>query len=1056
MDSTHVDPQFVLEHAAHVRALAGRLVFDGTRADDLEQETWLAALKNAPRAMTSPRGWLARIAQRRAAHDWHAESRRAVRERAHAREESVASSEEILEREETRSELVRAVLALEEPYRSALVAQFLEERAPSVAARRRGVPVETQRTHVKRGIAILRERLKRAHGVAFGAFQIALVRDLRLEAPLATTCAAAGAGLVIGGLSMWTVKKIAVAAAVALAVVLATTRPSGSADPTSSTASATASPARDLAADAEISAPREQTTPRRSSEPPSSAAESHAAARTSTAAVVVLARVVDESGRPIRGARGVLAARGRWNANVDPNATFEGVSGDDGALRIEAPLLTADRADLEVEADPYRARARVRFDAAVTRILALGANDVGELVLGPAGRIVGRVLAEDRSVEGAAIATRFALTTTLTRTTTSGEDGRFVLAHVDPAATELQIGGEGLVESSTTVSVRAGHDTDVGDIVLARAPSIAGIVVDQDGAPCAGVWIVAVSATIDAREGDRSDAKGRFRVHVPASGEYDLLVEDTLRFLRWGGPDVIGARFATGEESARIALTAVARTTFRIVDAETHQPILEFGLGVRDIGWSRSPLGPEEEEFDEAWPRIVVRSSNEVFECAVPGMHEVLVAAPGHVPFRAAVLRDGGDASMQTIRLERGRVLRGRVVRDGLPLTGVLVGVERAYVPLGPKPLVPGSIELGRTHARDVSAFAGRARNVVTNEEGTFAFGDLPAGRFDLRAAFGGIVGARIDRLHVPSDGDLDVGDVGFRAGASIRGVVDAGAHLPIGWQVGVPGRPANVIDRADGRFEIAGLPSGPVELHWFQQGVPGLEREPTRVTGTGRSMRFELAEGETRDVRIDVEALSPARVTIRVLADGEPVAGSVVWSCALSEDGSRRCSSNNRTGTDGAWSGLVRPGVQYEFQALLPAGMLLASSPPIVPAPGEQRELRIEGRTGTLEVRLPASLALPEQGFVAVEVMKPGAQPSLMDRNKWYRGVPQIYRTQHAWESARIDAGRVGAGEWTLHVEVNRMVPTGASSWSHEPLMPKVEISITIRPGEETVVEVP
>jgi len=1057
MSDTPVDPQFVLEHAAHVRALARRLVFDATGAADLEQETWLAALRNAPRGMTSPRGWLARIAQRRAVHDWRAESRREAREQSVARPEQVASSAEILEREEVRSRIVRAVLELDEPYRAALVAQFLEERPPRDAAKARGVPVETQRTHVKRGIELLRQRLKRGHGAAFGAFQLALVRDLRLEPPFGTTLAAAGSGIAIGGLTMWTAKKVVVMAAIAIVLVLGATRPWEATGTSSSATSAAPSGAPDLAAAVDIAAPREPESLRRASESPSTAAETvRAAAPSPTAAVVVLARVVDESGRPIRGARGVLAARGRWNADVDPSATFEALTGDDGALRIEAPLLTADRADLEVEADPYRTRAAVRFDADAMRVLAPGTNDVGELVLGPAGRILGRVLVEGRPVAGAVVSTRSPLPSIPWRRATSGEDGRFALAHVDPATTELQTDGEGLVESSMTVFVLPGRDADVGDVVLARATSIAGVVVDQDGAPCAGVRIEARSAKTDVSESGRSDAEGRFRVHVPVSGEYDLLVADTLRFLRWGGPDAPGARFATGDESARIMLTAVARTTFRIVDAKTRQPILEIGLAVRDVGRGRSALGPDEEEFEETWPRIVARSSNEVGERAQPGLHEVLVASPGHVPFRAAVLHDTEDAPVQTIRLERGRVLRGRVVRDGLPLTAVQVGVERALVPLGPKPQVPGSIELGHTHARDVSAFAGRARNVVTVEAGTFEFTDLPPGTFDLRAAFGGVVGARLELLHVPADGALDVGDVVFRAGATIRGVIDAGEHSPIGWLIGVSGRKEILVDRADGRFEVAGLPSGPVELYWYQQRVPGLESEVALMTDTGRSMRLELAEGETRDVRIDVAELAPARVTIRVLADGEPVADSVVWACALREGGGRRCSSNNATGSDGHWSGLFRPGVEYEFQATLPEGMLLASSPRIALAPGETRELRIEGRTGTLEVRLPASLALPEQGYVAVEVTTRGGPPSAIVKNNWYRDVPSFSRTQHAWVSAQLDVGRVGAGEWTLHVAPNRMTATGASSWSHEALMPKVEIPITIRPGEMTVVQIP
>ena len=78
------------------------------------------------------------------------------------------------------------------------------------------------------------------------------------------------------------------------------------------------------------------------------------------------------------------------------------------------------------------------------------------------------------------------------------------------------------------------------------------------------------------------------------------------------------------------------------------------------------------------------------------------------------------------------------------------------------------------------------------------------------------------------------------------------------------------------------------------------------------------------------------------------------------------------------------------------------------------------------------------------------------MVKNKWYRGVPAFSGSQHVWEGARIEAGRVGAGDWMLHVQACGMVPTSATGWSHEPLIQRVEIPIAIRPGETTVVELP
>lgn len=55
-------PEELLEHAAWIRRLARRLVQGEARADDLVQETWLAALRAAPRGGPL-RPWLARVAR---------------------------------------------------------------------------------------------------------------------------------------------------------------------------------------------------------------------------------------------------------------------------------------------------------------------------------------------------------------------------------------------------------------------------------------------------------------------------------------------------------------------------------------------------------------------------------------------------------------------------------------------------------------------------------------------------------------------------------------------------------------------------------------------------------------------------------------------------------------------------------------------------------------------------------------------------------------------------------------------------------------------------------
>ncbi len=86
MEPAATRPEDLLVHSQWLRALALRLAADEATADDLVQETWLAAVKHPPRHEGSRR-WLARVLTNKAR-----ERRRATGRRAR-REESVARSE---------------------------------------------------------------------------------------------------------------------------------------------------------------------------------------------------------------------------------------------------------------------------------------------------------------------------------------------------------------------------------------------------------------------------------------------------------------------------------------------------------------------------------------------------------------------------------------------------------------------------------------------------------------------------------------------------------------------------------------------------------------------------------------------------------------------------------------------------------------------------------------------------------------------------------------------------------------------------------------------------
>jgi RNA polymerase sigma factor (sigma-70 family) len=146
----------LLEHAAWLRSLARHLVDDAAAAEDLVQETWLAAIRRPP-VLTRPlQPWLAGVARRLAAFARRGEGRRRRRESAQPPPGTAPSTDELVARAELQRQLVERVLALREPSRSTVLLCYFEGLAPSEAARAMGVPAATMRSRLKRALEELR------------------------------------------------------------------------------------------------------------------------------------------------------------------------------------------------------------------------------------------------------------------------------------------------------------------------------------------------------------------------------------------------------------------------------------------------------------------------------------------------------------------------------------------------------------------------------------------------------------------------------------------------------------------------------------------------------------------------------------------------------------------------------------------------------------------------------------------------------------------------------------------------------------------------------------
>ena len=181
------DSRALLEHASWVRALAHRLVADQALADDLAQDTCVAALEHPPAAAVHARAWLRAVLANFARQAGRGGARRRVREALAARPEAEAGALEVLARAAAHRELVDAVMALPEPFRTAILLRFFDELPPRRIARELGVPVATVHSRVQRGLAQLRVRLDERSRGDRGAWVSALLplaRELGPSFPL--------------------------------------------------------------------------------------------------------------------------------------------------------------------------------------------------------------------------------------------------------------------------------------------------------------------------------------------------------------------------------------------------------------------------------------------------------------------------------------------------------------------------------------------------------------------------------------------------------------------------------------------------------------------------------------------------------------------------------------------------------------------------------------------------------------------------------------------------------------------------------------------------------
>jgi len=178
-------PATVLEENLEwIRSMARTLARDAETADELAQEACVVALEQAPREARGFRPWLATVMRNLLRQRGRSEGRRIAREEfaGGARDPDPG---DLVQRVIVFRELAAQVLELDEPYRAAILMRFFEGLPPRAIARKLGSSPATIQNRITRGLALLRERLDRAHG-GRASWLGALLPALGSPSPLAT------------------------------------------------------------------------------------------------------------------------------------------------------------------------------------------------------------------------------------------------------------------------------------------------------------------------------------------------------------------------------------------------------------------------------------------------------------------------------------------------------------------------------------------------------------------------------------------------------------------------------------------------------------------------------------------------------------------------------------------------------------------------------------------------------------------------------------------------------------------------------------------------------
>jgi protocatechuate 3,4-dioxygenase beta subunit len=552
-----------------------------------------------------------------------------------------------------------------------------------------------------------------------------------------------------------------------------------------------------------------------------------------------------ETGAPVEGATVRATQWGRWSPQV-AEATTDAA----GRYRIDAfPAgglneLRAEREGLVfVGADEGWMQTR-------DRLVVAGGELHQDLVLQRGASVAGRVTSADGPVDGAKVVLRVVASqggVEWSGTTTTAADGTWRLDGVLPGAAygEARKDGwwqrglpaqwwdlpaDGAQGAELRVAVPESGEVRL-DLVLERAPTLRGRVEGPDG-PVAGAQVTAAEVSgFTAADGSFALAGVRPAPGVAVCAAKDGFVPRTqaVPVPEEGAPPEVVLRLARpGVVRGRVTSTDGSPLRDARVHVVLHSDEVAFTpWGIDEMAGTGAPFPVAP---DGTYVAAVLHAEGKFVVRASSADHGTGTSPP-------VAIEEGRSEYVADIALTAAGRVRGRVVAAGAAVGGAQV----ALTPSAEGPSVTYE-----------SADAAPTVWAVTDAQGAFDAGPVPAGRWGVGARAPDHVEARRDGVVVPSAEEV-VLEMTPALGIEGQVVLEDGTPVP---GAEVAARPEHGIESFDGKF---------AEEDEEQGG-------PTRTDPAGRFRLRGLAAGS---YRVHVEPAWGSRVNVRPTTSEPIVAGT-------------------------------------------------------------------------------------------------------------------------------------------------------------------------------------